>query len=179
MLSVATPVDNIVQNTTTQSLQEQVSSKLLHLHNEQWSIKLPFRGICPVSAPDCIEHDDILAFCDKNHMLKVTGLVFRFSSELYPPTKEGLEQLTREIKLAAKLSGGVDLVSHGCTQANRTNFSNLTTKPQMCYRFVCSCGLIYQNESKKLDKENGVCTVNKSVQYRKSTLHNDRLNDRT
>ena len=41
------------QNTTTQSLQEQVSSKLFH---QQWSIKLPFRGICPVSAPDCIDY---------------------------------------------------------------------------------------------------------------------------
>jgi hypothetical protein len=121
-------VDNTAQNTTsTQSLQEQIRSKLLHLHNEQWSSKLPFHGICPVSAPDCVEHDDILAFCDIKHMFKEQ--VFRFSSEVYPPTKAGLDQLVREIKLAAKVSGGMDLVSNGGTGSKATNLANLTTKP--------------------------------------------------
>jgi hypothetical protein len=105
------------------------------------------------------------------------GQVFRFSSELYPPTQEGIHKLAKELKLAAKVSGGTDLVSAGGTKP--INFAIMTARPKLCYRLVCNCGLIYQNESKKLDKENGSCTVNKSVQYRKATLHNDRLNDRT
>jgi hypothetical protein len=108
--------ETIAQNTTTQSLQEQVSSKLQQLKNEKWSSKLPFHGISPFSAPRCIEHDDILTFCG-HKMLK--GQVFRFSSEVYPPTKEGLNQLAREIKLAAKLSGGADLVSKGCSKQHK------------------------------------------------------------
>ena len=155
-------------------MQERISSELHQLKNKEWSIKVPFQGICPFSAPDCIQHDDILTFCCNNIM---KGQVFRFAFDLYPPTTEGITILAKELKLAAKLSGGVDLVSGSKTKA--TDFANMTSKPQLCCRLVCSCGEIYQNQSKKLNKENGSLTVNKSIQYRKATLHNDRLNDRT
>jgi hypothetical protein len=165
---------------TTQCLQHQrVSSKLQELYNKQWSCKLELHGISPYSDPLCIVHDDILDLVGlgcKNNFLK--GHLFRFSSDSYPPTPEGLKELARELESMAKLSGGIDLVSNGgCSKA--PTFPNLTTEPQPCYRLVCNCGLIYQNQAKKLNKENDTCTVNTLVQYRKTTLHNDRLNDRT
>jgi hypothetical protein len=108
----------------------------------------------------------------------MTGHVFRFSSDLYPPTEEGRKELLRELKFVAKLSGGIDLILVGGVSPKKI-FTNITTEPQLCCRVVCKCGVIYQNESKKLNKENGKCIVNTSVEYRKTTLHNDRLNDRT
>ena len=157
--------------TTAQCMQERISSELHQLRNKEWSSKLPFEGIGPCSAPPCIQHDDILTFY-RNNILK--GQVFRFSFDLYPPTTEGITILAKELMLAAKLSGGVDLVSG--SKPKPTHFANMTSKPQLCCR---SCGEIYRNQSKKLNKENGSLTVNKSIEYRKATLHNDRLNDRT
>ena len=181
--SPSVPDDNNAQTiaataqcTAAQSMQERISSELHQLKNKEWSIKVPFQGISPFSAPHCTQHDDILTVCRTDNIMK--GQVFRFPLDLYPPTKEGITKLAKELKLAAKFSGGIDLVSGGGTKP--TDFANMTTtNAQLCYRLVCSCGLIYQNESKKLNKENGSCTVHKSVQYRKATLHNDRLNDRT
>jgi hypothetical protein len=43
----------------------------------------------------------------------MTGHVFRFSSDLYPPTEEGRKELLRELKFVAKLSGGIDLILVG------------------------------------------------------------------
>jgi hypothetical protein len=108
----------------------------------------------------------------------MTGLVFRFSSDLYPPTEEGRKELLRKLRCVAKLSSGIDLISVGGFSLKKI-FTNITTEPQPCCRVVCNCGVIYQNESKKLNKENGMCIVNTSVEYRKTTFHNDRLNDRT
>ena len=108
----------------------------------------------------------------------MTGNVFRFSSDSYPPTEEGRKELLRELRCVAKLSGGIDLISIGGFSLKKI-FTNITTEPQPCCRVVCNCGVIYQNETKKLNKENGKCIVNTSVEYRKTTLHNDRLNDRT
>jgi hypothetical protein len=166
------PADNNTGESITQVLQQRITSKQQQLYNEEWSTKLPFSGICPASV-GCADFDDILDFCRKDHMFQ--GWVFRFSSDLYPPTSQGLATLKQELVATAKLRGGVDLVSRGC--ANASKFTNLTTEPQICYRLVCNCKLIFQNESKKLNKENG--KVDQSIKYRKSTLHNDRLNDRT
>ena len=168
------PVDTDTNNTAesiTQVLQQRVTSKQQQLYNEKWSTKLPFRGTCPTSV-GCMEFDDILDFCRKDHLFK--GLVFRFPHDLYPPTFQGLAKLTQELVAAAKLRGGADLVSNGCSKSS--NLENLTADPQPCYRLVCNCKLIFQNESNKLNKENG--KVNQSIKYRKTTLHNDRLNDR-
>ena len=43
----------------------------------------------------------------------MTGNVFRFSSDSYPPTEEGRKELLRELRCVAKLSGGIDLISIG------------------------------------------------------------------
>jgi len=53
-------VDNTAK-TTAQSLQERISSELQQLQNEQWSSKLPFQGISPLS-DNCTQHDDVLTF---------------------------------------------------------------------------------------------------------------------
>jgi hypothetical protein len=111
-------------------------------------------------------------FVAKTIYLKATCSAFHRICTHQPPTFQGLAKLKQELVAAAKLCGGADLVSNGCSNA-----SNFTTVPQLCYRLVCNCKLIFQNESNKLNKENG--KVDPSIQDRKSTLHNDRLNDRT
>jgi hypothetical protein len=128
------PADTNTAESTTQVLQQRVKSKQQQICNEKWTTKLPFRGVCPISI-GCTEFDDILDFCRKDHMFK--GLVFRFPNDLYPPTSQGRAKLTQELVAAAKLQGGADLVSHGCS--NASNFENLTTDPQPCYR---SCATV-------------------------------------
>lgn len=139
MAPACRPADNNTVGSITQVLQEQVTSKRQQLYNEKWSTKLPFRGISPVDV-GCTDIDDILDFCRKDHIFK--GSVFRFSSDLYPPTSQGLAKLKQELVAAAKLCGGADLVSNGCSNASK--FTNLTTAPQLCYRLVCNCRLIFQ-----------------------------------
>jgi hypothetical protein len=95
----------------TRCLQQQVSTQLEQLNNEHWSCRLPFPGIRPISGPPCKQCPDILDLCRRGHPM--TGHVFRFSSDLYPPTEEGRKELLRELRCVAKLSGGIDLISVG------------------------------------------------------------------
>jgi hypothetical protein len=156
---------------TCRLLQEKIVAELQRINNELWRKSLPFQVILPYSSQSVV-HDNILEFC--SNIWK--GQAIRFSSESYPPTKQGLKELTRTLELAAIVSGGVELVSSG--RGKVKDFTNLTTKDKVCCRLVCSCSLIYGNKSNKLlDTENGSCP-NMAFQYRKGTLHNDRLNDR-
>ena len=125
---------------STQHLQQKVTTNLQQLNDKQWSCQLPFFGLCPISGPPYKQCDDILDFCRKFHPM--TGRVFRFSSDSYPPTEEGLKELVRELKCAAKLSGSVDLIAGGIKTSHKKIITNVTTEPQLCFRVVCNCGVI-------------------------------------
>ena len=154
------------QGLSTEALQQLIDTETSLCQSQKWRSKLPFQLDC-LDGSGLSDHDDILELLVDPLLF---GSAFRFDCKQFPPTEQGLSDLKKALAWQARSNGGVDIVSRGANP-----WKTITNKSQ-CGVLVCTCRLLYQNESKKFDEDNKV--VNDSFVYRKTTLHNDRQNNR-
>ena len=155
-----------LQGLVTEALQQAIDKETSLCLSQRWRAKLPFQLDC-LDGTGLSHYDDILEFL-VDPLFR--GSVGRFDCQQFPLTEEGLSDLKKALARRASSNGGIDIVSTGAKA-----WSKVTNKSQ-CGVLVCNCRLIFQNESRKFNKENQA--INDSLVYRKTTLHNDRLNNR-
>lgn len=171
--------DAVARNGSTfavRSLQDRIDAEAEQLLETKWQSSLPFdvkpasfSNFAPSSALPPEKHNNILDF---TKLLHKNQKVYFCSQTYAVRDDDALDNLVMDLKKAARQHGGVDLVAGGgITKKQQNSYDG-----RRVYSLVCNCGLIFQNESKKLDKGTGEVTALDG--YRKTELHNDRKNNR-